>query len=56
MAVATRVNERIERLRPSLEEPLLVTAGVNVRYLTGLASSNAALFSRPHPQKAPRHR
>lgn len=44
MAVATRVNERIERLRTSLEEPLLVTAGVNVRYLTGLASSNAALL------------
>ena len=44
MAVATRVNERIERLRASLEEPLLVTAGVNVRYLTGLASSNAALL------------
>jgi Xaa-Pro aminopeptidase len=40
MAVATRVNERIERLRTSLEEPLLVTAG----YLTGLASSNAALL------------
>jgi Xaa-Pro aminopeptidase len=44
MAVATRVNERIERLRTSLEEPLLVTTGVNVRYLTGLASSNAALL------------
>ena len=44
MAVATRVNERVERLRASLEEPLLVTVGVNVRYLTGLASSNAALF------------
>jgi Xaa-Pro aminopeptidase len=38
------VNERVERLRASLEEPLLVTTGVNVRYLTGLASSNAALF------------
>jgi Xaa-Pro aminopeptidase len=44
MAVATGVNERVERLRASLEEPLLVTTGVNVRYLTGLASSNAALY------------
>jgi Xaa-Pro aminopeptidase len=44
MAVATGVTERVERLRASLEEPLLVTTGVNVRYLTGLASSNAALF------------
>jgi Xaa-Pro aminopeptidase len=44
MAVAARVNERIERLRTSLEEPLLVTAPVNVRYLTGLQSSNAALL------------
>ena len=44
MAVAARVNERVERLRTSLEEPLLVTTGVNVRYLTGLASSNAALL------------
>lgn len=44
MAVATRVNERIERLRSTLEEPLLVTNGVNVRYLSGLASSNAALL------------
>jgi Xaa-Pro aminopeptidase len=44
MAVAERVSERIERLRTSLEEPLLVTAGVNVRYLTGFQSSNAALF------------
>jgi Xaa-Pro aminopeptidase len=44
MAVGTRVNERIERLRPQLEEPLLVTTGVNVRYLAGLQSSNAALL------------
>ncbi len=44
MAVAERVSQRVERLRTSLEEPLLVTAGVNVRYLTGLASSNAALL------------
>jgi Xaa-Pro aminopeptidase len=44
MAVATRVNERVERLRASLEQPLLVTSGVNVRYLIGFQSSNAALF------------
>jgi Xaa-Pro aminopeptidase len=44
MAVATSVSERVERLRELLEEPLLVTTGVNVRYLTGLASSNAALL------------
>ena len=40
----TRVSERVERLRDALEEPLLVTTGVNVRYLTGFESSNAALL------------
>jgi Xaa-Pro aminopeptidase len=35
---------RVDRLRESLEEPLLVTNGVNVRYLVGFASSNAALL------------
>jgi Xaa-Pro aminopeptidase len=35
---------RIERLAALLDEPLLVTSGVNVRYLTGLSSSNAALL------------
>ena len=35
---------RIDRLRPHLDEPLLVTTPVNVRYLTGFESSNAALF------------
>jgi Xaa-Pro aminopeptidase len=44
MAVAARVNERVERLRASLEERLLVTTGVNVRYLVGFQSSNAALL------------
>ena len=38
---------RVERLRESLEEPLLVTNGVNVRYLVGFASSNAALLVEP---------
>ena len=44
MAVAERVSERVDRLRATLEEPLLVTSGVNVRYLTGFNSSNVALF------------
>jgi Xaa-Pro aminopeptidase len=35
---------RIERLAALLDEPLLITSGVNVRYLTGLSSSNAALL------------
>jgi len=38
------VNGRVERLRERLEEPLLVSSPANVRYLCGLASSNAALF------------
>jgi Xaa-Pro aminopeptidase len=38
------MNERVDRLRALLEEPLLVTNGVNVRYLVGLQSSNAALL------------
>jgi Xaa-Pro aminopeptidase len=41
------VNGRVDRLREELEEPLLVTHGVNVRYLVGFASSNAALFVEP---------
>jgi Xaa-Pro aminopeptidase len=39
--------KRIDRLRELLEEPLLVTNLVNVRYLTGFDSSNAALFVEP---------
>ena len=35
---------RIERLAVLLDEPLLVTSGINVRYLTGLSSSNAAVL------------
>jgi Xaa-Pro aminopeptidase len=35
---------RIERLAALLDEPLLVTSGVNVHYLTGLSSSNAAVL------------
>ena len=38
---------RIERLAASLDEPLLVTGLVNVRYLSGLVSSNAAILVDP---------
>ena len=38
---------RIERLRSLLDEPLLVSSPVNVRYLSGLQSTNAALLVTP---------
>lgn len=38
---------RIERVASRLEDPLLVTGLVNVRYLTGLQSSNAAVLVDP---------
>ncbi len=38
------MNARIEALRARLEEPLLVTNLVNILYLTGFDSSNAALL------------
>jgi Xaa-Pro aminopeptidase len=38
------VNPRIDRLRSSLEEPLLVTNPTNIYYLFGFKSSNAALL------------
>lgn len=41
------MNERIDRLRELLDEPLLITNLVNVLYLTGFDSSNAALFVEP---------
>ena len=41
------MNPRIDRLRDSLEEPLLVSAPANVVYLTGFSSSNAALLVEP---------
>jgi Xaa-Pro aminopeptidase len=41
------MNERVERLRRELEEPLLVTSPINVRYLTGFVSSNAAVVVEP---------
>ena len=41
------MSDRIARLHAGLEEPLLVSNLVNVRYLTGLGSSNAALLIEP---------
>jgi Xaa-Pro aminopeptidase len=41
------LNERIDKLRQSLEEPLLVTNPTNVNYLFGFKSSNAALLVEP---------
>jgi Xaa-Pro aminopeptidase len=41
------MSSRIEGLRELLEEPLLVTNLVNVLYLTGFDSSNAALLVEP---------
>jgi Xaa-Pro aminopeptidase len=38
---------RLRRLGAALDEPLLVTDGVNVRYLTGFQSSNCALLVEP---------
>jgi Xaa-Pro aminopeptidase len=39
--------ERVERLLERLDGPFLVSAPVNVRYLTGFESSNAALLVDP---------
>ena len=41
------MSDRIARLRELLEEPLLITNPVNVLYLTGFDSSNAALLVEP---------
>jgi Xaa-Pro aminopeptidase len=41
------VIRRVDRVRALIEAPLLVTKPVNVRYLTGLESSNAALLVEP---------
>lgn len=38
------MSARVDRLRELLEEPLLVTSAVNVRYLTGFVSTNAAVL------------
>lgn len=41
------MNGRLKRLRARIERPLLVTSPVNVLYLTGLSSSNAAVLVEP---------
>ena len=41
------MSERLARLRELLDEPLLVSNAVNVRYLTGFQSSNAAALVEP---------
>jgi Xaa-Pro aminopeptidase len=41
------VTDRVDRLRQSLEEPLLVSAAANIRYLIGFSSSNAAMLVEP---------
>jgi Xaa-Pro aminopeptidase len=38
------VKERVERLQAAIEEPVLVSSQINVRYLCGLDSTNAALL------------
>jgi len=38
------MKDRLDRLQAAIEEPLLVSSPVNVRYLCGLDSSNAALL------------
>ncbi len=38
---------RVDRLRPLLEEPLLVTNPTNILYLTGFKTSNGALLVEP---------
>jgi Xaa-Pro aminopeptidase len=41
------VSDRLQRLQQELEEPLLVTDQVNVKYLTGFNSDNVALLVEP---------
>jgi Xaa-Pro aminopeptidase len=41
------VTDRLQRLQQELEEPLLVTDQVNVKYLTGFNSDNVALLVEP---------
>ena len=41
------MTSRLDRLRASLEEPLLVSTAANIRYLTGFSSSNATLLVEP---------
>jgi Xaa-Pro aminopeptidase len=46
-AITDATAARVERLRATLAEPLLVTGPVNVAYLTGFTSSNAAALIEP---------
>ena len=41
------MSARLDRLRETLEEPLLVSNGSNILYLVGFSSSNAALLVEP---------
>jgi len=41
------MNQRIDKLRALLEEPLLVTNPTNILYLTGFKTSNGALLVEP---------
>ena len=41
------MSARLDRLRETIEEPLLVSNGSNIRYLVGFSSSNAALLVEP---------
>jgi Xaa-Pro aminopeptidase len=41
------MSSRVDRLRETLEEPLLVSAPANIVYLTGFSSSNAAVLVEP---------
>jgi Xaa-Pro aminopeptidase len=41
------MSKRVERLRPRLKQPLLVSNQFNLRYLTGFRSTNAALLVEP---------
>ena len=47
MADVATLTSRIDRLRTTLGEPLLVTNGQNVFYLVGFKSTNAALLVEP---------
>ena len=47
LAETRDMTARLDALRARLDEPLLVTNLVNIDYLTGFASSNAALLVEP---------
>src|SRR5205809_2014037 len=41
------MNDRVDRVRRHLDEPLLVTSEVNIRYLRGIACDNGGLLVEP---------